>query len=54
MCMGILPVYIDMYTVCIPGMMDPWNWSYRQLCATMQVPGVELQASGGATSALNC
>ena len=32
----------------------PWNWSYRELGATMWVLGIKPQSSGGAAASAQC
>lgn len=46
MCIAVLPAY-----VCV---VDPWNWSCRQVWAAMWVLRIELGSSGRRANALNC
>jgi hypothetical protein len=39
---GYFCLHVDMCTTCMPVMMDPWSWSYRQLRAAMWVLGIKL------------
>jgi hypothetical protein len=53
-------VYICMCTMCMQYLLKPerecqilWNWSYKQLLATMSIMGIEPRSFGRAASAFN-